>query len=116
MKLETVMSDTAQAIAVAREPGGVRVSQKLIAAALSLLMFVLGWAVSIIRSDAVTSERLAAQQDAIRQLQQSQSAYRPASELVSQDQFREFSQNVLQQLSEIKQDVKEVRRDLRSNR
>jgi hypothetical protein len=60
-------------------------------------------------NEVATDHRLAAveaKQKAVEDLR-----LRPSSELVSQDQFKEFTQHTNATLAEIKQDVKEIRRN-----
>ncbi|HXZ78496.1 MAG TPA: hypothetical protein VEG30_01105 [Terriglobales bacterium] len=71
----------------------------------SLALFGAGWVSAQIRGDAAQDVQIATLRQQVDEVNRRIETIRPANELVAQEQFNEFSRNVMSQLADIKAEL-----------
>jgi hypothetical protein len=77
---------------------------------------MLGWAFNVVAREATVAQQVAQLQMAVQGNQAKLDTMRPASDLVSKDQFVEFQSDVHQDLTEIRVQIEGLRKDLAHRR
>lgn len=105
----------ATAASPAPEPNGslkIRVPLWMQKIAIGALGLTLGWAIRIIQADAVNGMQLQQNTQKIEQFERFHATLRPASELVSKDQFDEHEKAIHGDLLRIEDEIGQLRTEL----